>query len=117
MNRIASSRDLDFVAAMHCEPRSIFVLAGSSHLLHRLSRRFSARIAVKGRSWIVHLAENSGIDPHVDTRVRPRLLRLEHDANLAIAKLLLPVDQQTETLRIGSGAQCSFVCDEPAPAD
>src|SRR5437879_1464766 len=109
MNGIASARDLNFVAAMDREPRSILMLSGSFHLFHRLSGRFSAGVAIKRRAWVVNLFENSGIDTNVNARIRPRLLCLEHHANLAIAKLLPLIDQQSEAFRVGCRPQCPVV--------
>src|SRR5262245_29149194 len=105
MPRIAAVGDLHFVSLMHGEPRTFLALGGKLHDVHRLFRNFPRRIAIKGRARSPHLIEDSLIESDIDARIRLRVLGLEDDPNLALAKSSRFVDQQAKAAWIALGFQ------------
>ena len=117
MEGVAGVGDLDLITAMDGEPRSLAAIGRGLHHVHRLLRNLTRGIAIKRRTGLANLIKNSVGQPDVDSRIRLRILRAKNDANLAVPKSFLPINQQSEPPRIALGAQCTIVDCESAPAD
>ena len=101
---------------MDREPRPLLAIGRRFDLFHRFSRRLSGGVAIERRPGLPDLIQYPICDPHINAGIRLRLLAPEDDANLAIAKSLLFVNQQSQPFRIAFGSQGAVVHDESARA-
>src|SRR5262245_3058384 len=101
---------------MHREPRSFFAFCGGLHLLHRRRGDLSICPTIEGCAWLASLFENALVDPNINTGVRLGVFGFENDSNLAVAKTLPFINQQSKTLWIALCPQSAVVHNEPAPA-
>src|SRR5262245_32988436 len=109
MDCIPFVADLHFVAVVDREPRPPPFLGGLHERRQRLPGQLPVLVPARGSVLFLHFLQNAVVDPDVDTGVGLRILGLEDDSNLAVAELLLGINEQAEAALVGLGAQRAVI--------